>query len=117
MVKKDISNNVIIPEITLTVDKLTAPVKKGTVCGKVELYINNDQKIGEVDLVAADDISRSELMHGWDDFTGGVKKVTTKVLPWVLWSIGGVVFLIIAYVVVMVLINRKQNKPKYKTPK
>ena len=32
--------------------------------GKVELIINVDQKIGEVDLVAAEDISHSELMSG-----------------------------------------------------
>ena len=113
VVKKDISNNVIRPEITLYVTSLTAPVEKGKVCGKVELYINNDQKIGEVELVAAGDISRSELMHGWDDFTGGVKKVTKTVLPWVLIGVGAVVVLVGTYVIIAVAHNKKRNKPKY----
>ena len=113
VVKKDIPNNVIRPEIALTTNTLTAPVKKGTVCGKVELYINDDQKIGEVDLVAAEDISHSELMSGWDGFTGGVKKVTKTVLPWVLIIVGVVVAFIIVYVIIMFAINRKHNKPKY----
>ena len=113
VVKKDIPNNVIRPEITLTADTLTAPVKKGTVCGKVELYINDDQKIGEVELVAAEDISHSELMSGWDDFTGGVKKVTKTVLPWLIIGIVAVVVLVGTYIVVAILHNKKRNKPKY----
>ena len=112
VVKKDIPNNVIRPEITLTVDKLTAPVKKGTVCGKVELFINDDQKIGEVELVAAEDIGHSKVMSGWDGFTGGVKTAWTKVWPWLLIGTGALVVLVGTYVVIMISHNRKRNKQK-----
>ena len=113
VVKKDIPNNVIRPEITLTTETLTAPVKKGTVCGKVELFINDDQKIGEVELVTAEDISRSELMHGWDGFTGGVNKV----LPYVLIGVGVLVALVVVYIIIAVTHNHRRYQPKYKTPK
>ena len=117
VVKKDIPNNVIRPEITLYEEGLTAPVEKGRVCGKVELYINDDQKIGEVELVTAEAISRSELMHGWDDFAGNVKTVWSKVWPWLLIVGGGIIVLLGVYLIIALVHNKKRNKPKYKTPK
>lgn len=113
VVKKGLDDNQIIRTVTVRQETLTAPIKKGAVYGKVELYVNTDQKIGEVALVAAEDISRSDLMHGWDGFTGGVKKVTKTVLPWV---IGGVIVLAVlagAYVIICIAHNKKRNKQKY----
>ena len=113
VVKKDISNNVIRPEITITVDTLTAPVKKGTVCGKVELYINDDQKIGEADLITSEDISHSELMRSWDGFAGGFVHFIKTVLPWVIIVVVVLAVLIGSYIVIAILHNKKRNKPKY----
>lgn len=113
VVKKDIPNNVIRPEITLTETTLTAPIKKGTVYGKVELYVNNDQKIGEVALVAAEDISQSKLLHTWDNFTTGLSKIFGTVVPYVLIGVGGLVLLIGVYIAVSVVHNRNRQKQKY----
>lgn len=44
----------------------TRPVEKGTVYGKVELYINLDEKIGEVELVAAESVEASEVLVLWE---------------------------------------------------
>ncbi len=113
VVKKGMDSNQIIQSVTVTDQTITAPIKKGTVYGKVELFVNTDQKIGEAALVAAEDISRSELMHGWDGFTGGVKNVTKTVLPYVMIGIGVLVVLAVAYVIISIVHNRRRNKQKY----
>ena len=117
VVKKGMDSNQIIQTITLNAESLTAPVKKGTVYGKVELYVNTDQKIGEVALVAAEDISRSELMHGWEGFSGGVKNAVntfaTDVLPYVLIGGGVLTVLVVVYIILCVVHNKKRNKQKY----
>ena len=97
----------------MTVDTLTAPVKKGTVCGKVELYINDDQKIGEVDLVTSEDISHSELMRSWDGFASGFINFFKTIWPYVLIVVGVLVVLVVSYVIIAIVHNHKRNKPKY----
>lgn len=109
VVKKGMDENQIIQTVTLTEETLTAPIKKGSVYGKVELFVNTDQKIGEVALVAAEDISRSELMHTWDGFWGGV----SKVVPYLLIAAGALVVLVILYVVIAITHNRRRRKQKY----
>ena len=113
VVKKDIPNNVIRPQITLNESSITAPVKKGTVYGKVELYVNNDQKIGEVALIAAEDISQSKLLRTWDNITGAFMKITGAVLPWILIGVGAVVVLVGVYIVIAITHNRKRSQQKY----
>ncbi len=99
----------VIRTVTVYQEEVVAPIKKGTVYGKVELFVNVDQKIGEVELVASEDISRSELMHGWKDFTGGVGKV----LPYVLIGLGALLALLVLYVIIALLHNRRRNQQKY----
>ena len=42
-----------------------APIEKDKVYGKLELYLNLDRKIGEVELVASEGVSRSQLLYVW----------------------------------------------------
>lgn len=51
--------------VTLYAQSLDAPIRKGTVYGKVELITNVDQVIGEVELVAAESIEKSGVLVAW----------------------------------------------------
>jgi D-alanyl-D-alanine carboxypeptidase (penicillin-binding protein 5/6) len=94
----------------LDVPSVDAPVEKGTVYGKAILYINIDQKIGEVELVAAESIQRSEILAFWRT----ARRVTSS---WKFYAaVGAVVLLLIAYVVLNVVHNRRRkNKTVNKT--
>lgn len=94
----------IIRKITLYEDAVTAPVEKGQVLGKVELIINVDQTIGEVELVAADTVARSELLYYLDR----VSVVFTSVWFWA--ALGAVVMLIILYVVAAFVHNTRRRR-------
>ncbi len=52
----------IIRKVVLEADTVDAPVTKGQVYGKVELYVNVDQKLGEINLVASESLERSDLL-------------------------------------------------------
>lgn len=60
----------ILPKITLYKQTVDAPVEKGTVYGKVELYVNLDQKIGEVELVAGESVEQSQILAVWEKVRG-----------------------------------------------
>ena len=96
----------IIRKITVYEDSLVAPVEKGTVYGKVELIINVDQKIGEVDLVAAESLSESWILVAWskvsDFFTSG----------WFFAGIATLVVLIIAYIILNIVHNNRRRRQR-----
>ena len=96
----------IIKKVTLDSRQVTAPVEKGTVLGKVELIINVDQKIGEVELVAADTINRSWLLYAWSQVSGFFTSV------WFLLGIAVVVLLGIGYAVLNVVHNRRRRRDR-----
>ena len=109
VVKMDIDADQIIRKVTVTTPEVDAPIQQGTVCGKVELFVNVDQKIGEVDLVAAQTVERSALQYAWD----GVVTFFGKALPVVLIVLGVVVLLAVIYIVYAINHNRKRRgKPK-----
>lgn len=85
---------------------VVAPVKKGTVLGKVELYISMDVKIGEVELVAGESMERSGFLATWDTL---VKVVSS---PWLYAALGAIVVCIIIYVVALVARNRSRYRGK-----
>ena len=81
-----------------------APVKKGAVYGKLELYINLDQKIGEVDLVASESVSRSQALYVWQQ----VKEHA----PWLYIALGAVLVLLFGYMLLNLIHNRNRRKKK-----
>ena len=93
----------IVPVLSQT-DAVEAPVEKGAVYGRAELYINIDQKIGEVDLVAGESLERSEVLAVWRTVRGVLGS------PWLYAAIGLLVVLIITYAVISILHNRRRRR-------
>lgn len=110
VVDKDTEADHIIRKVTVYEKSVIAPVEKGAVYGKVELFVNVDQKIGEVELVAAQTIPRSELMRIWEEF----KSTVGGALPYVLIGAGLLVVLIIAYVILNIVHNRRRKGVKFR---
>lgn len=67
----------------LTVERLSAPVRKNTPVGTMELYYNGEL-LGTVDLVTNNDVERSELLSVFDSFKsflfGSTMKTITRVI-------------------------------------
>ena len=104
VVDANLEQEQIIRKTTLYEQSVTAPVKKGTVLGKVELIINVDQVIGEVELVAADTVARSELLYVLDQ----VSVVFSSVWFWA--ALGALVVLILLYIAAAVIHNRRRQR-------
>lgn len=110
VVDKDTEADHIIRKVTVYEKSIVAPIEKGMVYGKVELFVNVDQKIGEVDLVAAQTIAHSELLRVWEGFKGAIGGA----LPFVLAAIGLLVLLIIAYIILNIVHNRRRKGVKFR---
>ena len=110
VVRSDISTDQIIRKVTVYEPEVDAPVEQGTVCGKVELFVNVDQKIGEVELMTAQTIQRSALQYALD----AVVSFLGSALPVVLIILGVAVLLVIIYVIYAINHNRKRNKRRNK---
>jgi len=106
IVPNALDSSSIHPKIIIEVTGVNAPINKGDVYGKVELYIGVDQKIGEDNLVAAESISRNEVLSAWHK----LKKILTS--PWLYITIGGLIMLIAAYAVYVIIHNRKKRRGK-----
>ncbi len=104
VVEKSLDPEQIIRNRVVYKNAVQAPVKKGTVLGKVELIINVDQKIGEVNLVAAEDVERSQLLHAWRGFKGFFTS------PWFWLGLGILLVLIIGYIILNILYNRRRRR-------
>ena len=94
----------VIRVVTKYQETLTAPVEKDQVLGKVELYLNIDQKIGEVELVAAEGAKRSDLLAAWEKFRAFLRS------PWFYAGIILVGLLLIGYVVLNIVHNRTRRR-------
>ncbi len=66
VVSKDMDAETIIRKV-VDPDTVDAPVTMTGVYGKVELYVNVDQKLGEVNLVASESLERSDLLVFWQE--------------------------------------------------
>jgi D-alanyl-D-alanine carboxypeptidase (penicillin-binding protein 5/6) len=110
VVDKDMEADHIIRKVTVFETSVLAPIEKGAVYGKVELYVNVDQKIGEVELVAAQTVPHSELLRMWDGF----KTTVGKALPLVLGVVGLLILLIVAYILLNIIHNRRRKGVKFR---
>ncbi|MCI9272869.1 MAG: D-alanyl-D-alanine carboxypeptidase [Clostridiales bacterium] len=103
-----------LASITITpnddvVESVTAPVKQGTILGTATLSYAN-QVLGTVDLVAAEDVNRSELLY----ILNGAKKIVTS--KWFLFSAALLVVLFIVYLILSTIYT-KRNKRRRKVKK
>ncbi len=106
IVEKDLNPDTIKKITTKYQTEVDAPVAKGTVLGKVELYINDTHKIGEVNLVAAEDLNRHWLLYS----LRGVGNFFSS--PW-FW--GGAILLVallIGYIVLNISYNRRRRRER-----
>ncbi len=94
----------IIKRVTVYEDTVQAPVTKGTVLGKVELIINVDQKIGEVNLVAANDLNRSWLLYAFSGLGGFFTS------PWFWIGVLVLILLIVGYIILNITYNRRRRR-------
>lgn len=62
VIYNDVEPKDVIKKVTVNEQVVTAPIEKGTVLGKVELIVNVDEKIGEINLVAADTMKKSGFL-------------------------------------------------------
>lgn len=94
---------------------LQAPVEKGVAVGKVELFIRTDQKIGEVELITAESVKRSELLY----IGNSLKAFFLS--PW-FWGVALLLLaLVVAYAVLLYRYNhstkRRSKSKKYRSLK
>ena len=94
------SSVLITPKLPESVE---APVKKGQVVGTAVLSYAN-QELTTINLVASESVERSELLHSADV----VKKIVTSV--WFLVIAGIIVALVIVYLVLALLYNKKRKR-------
>lgn len=106
IVESKLAVDQIIRKVTLYEKRLHAPVEKGTVLGKVELFVNVDQKIGETPLVAYESVNRSWPLYVWSQVSGFFTS------PWFFVGLGLVVVLLIAYGILNVIHNRRLRRDR-----
>lgn len=109
MVDKNLDKSAVLRKTTLYAQSVDAPVQQGQVFGKVELYINMDQKVGETELVAAKTLERDNVLLLWRK----VRQIVTS--PYLYLSIGLLLVLVAAYG--LLLWSRNRNKQKLMTRK
>ena len=98
-------NSVDASSIVVTVNKpesVQAPVRKGEQVGTATLSYA-DEVIATVPLVAAESVSRSDLLASWEQ---GKSLLSS---PWFVVIIAVIVALIIVYFILMVMYRRKQR--------
>ncbi len=79
-----------------------APIEKDKVYGKLELFINLDQKIGEVELVASEGIPLSQPLY--------VLRQISAYKNWIMIGFGVVLVLLFGYMLLNVIHNRNRKK-------
>lgn len=97
--------NVLPSSIIVSTDipkSVEAPIKKGQVIGTATVSYANE-KLATIKLVSTDSVERSEVLHTTDI----AKSIVTS--TWFLVIAGIVVFLLIIYIVLAVIYNRKRK--------
>ena len=111
VVDKKLPVDTIIRKVTLNEETVDAPVTKGSVYGKVELYINVDQKLGEVNLIASESLDRSQVLAVWAEVQQFLKS------PWFIAGVALLVLLLVGYIILNVVHNRRRRRKKMKRVK
>lgn len=106
VVESKLNTDQIIKKVTLFEERVSAPVEKGTVLGKVELIVNVDQKIGEVNLVAGETINRNWLLFAWSGIVGFFTS------PWFWLGMLLLLLLLGGYIVLNIVYNRRRRRER-----
>ncbi len=90
-------------KITLYTDSVEAPVAKGQVLGEITLSYKG-REYGTLDLVAVNDVERSELMYRIDR----AEKFIAQ--PWVKFAAAGIVAFILFLIILIAALTRKKRR-------
>ena len=107
----DLDPSTILKKETLNADVVDAPITKGEVYGKVELFINVDQKIGEVNLVASESVERSEILSIWAQVQSFLSS------PWFYGGLALLAVLLVGYIILNIVHNRRRRRNRMKRVK
>lgn len=110
-VANDLDPSTILKKETLNADVVDAPITKGEVYGKVELFINVDQKIGEVNLVASESVERSEILSIWAQVQSFLSS------PWFYGGLALLAVLLVGYIILNIVHNRRRRRNRMKRVK
>ncbi len=108
IVINDLQPETVTKKIIRLKETADAPIEKGQVLGKVELYIQTDRKIGEVNLVAAESIERSQLLAVWAQIQSFLSS------PWFYAGLGLLALMFIGYIILNFIHNRKLRRKRMK---
>ena len=104
----DLQPETITKKIIRNSESVDAPVKKGEVLGKIELYIKTDQKLGEVNLVASESIDQSRVLAVWAQIQLFLRS------PWFYAGLALLAILLIGYIILNIVHNRKLKRNRMK---
>ena len=90
-------------EITLYSESVEAPVKKGQILGEMTISYEG-REYGTLELVAVNDVERSELMYRIDR----AEKFIAQ--PWVKFAAGGIVAFILFLIILIAALTRKKRR-------
>lgn len=103
LLPKDINVKDFKQDITLFTDSVEAPVTEGQVLGEITLSYEG-REYGTLDLVAVNDVERSELMYRIDR----AEKFIAQ--PWVKFAALGAVFFILFLIILIAALTRKKRR-------
>lgn len=106
VVETSLDPDQIIKRVTVFEESVDAPVEAGQVLGRVELIVNVDQKIGEVDLVASQGLSRNWLLFA----LSGIGSFFSS--GWFLAGVGVLLLIVIGYVILNISYNRRRRRER-----
>ncbi len=104
LVPEGLDTNTVRTEITLNTEDLKAPVKKGEVLGKATLYIRENEKIGEVNLVADEGVKRSNFLFVMDAIRSVIRS------PWVWGTLLILLIFGVSYLIMAIQYNKKKRR-------
>ncbi|MEG2570990.1 MAG: D-alanyl-D-alanine carboxypeptidase family protein, partial [Clostridia bacterium] len=88
-------------------ETLRAPIEKGAHLGKARLLYNGSE-VATIELVAADAVSRSNILYAWDMICRFFGSTITKVV------IVGIILLVIFYIVFAISYNKRRKNRRYR---
>lgn len=114
LLPKDADLSTVEIKTNLIAEEIDAPVKKGTVLGTADIYYA-EEKIGTINLIAANDVEHSKLKTFARDAKNVTKNFFTSTFMKIVYAlIGLVVFSFIALTVWLNLTKKKRRNIKYK---
>ena len=103
LLPKDVDVDDFEQKITLFADSVEAPVTKGQILGEMTISYEG-REYGTLNLVAVNNVERSELMYRIDR----AEKFIAQ--PWVKFAAGGIVAFILFLIILIAALTRKKRR-------